>query len=127
MINSVVVVDDYQPAAEAMCRLLKLLGHEARSCADPDKCLELIEQAKPDAILLDIVMPGISGLELVGLIRQRLEKSCKIIAVTGHVDREMKTRCLAAGFDDFMVKPATIGELEAVLGLNPSSSPRPAS
>lgn len=116
MAKFVVVVDDFQPAADAMCRLLALLGHKTEFCTNPDKCLELIERTKPDAVLLDIAMPGISGLELVGLIRMCLEKPCKIVAVTGHAGREMKARCLSAGFDDFMVKPATIGDLEAVLG-----------
>jgi CheY-like chemotaxis protein len=116
MAKSILVVDDFQPAAEATCRLLGILGYQAVPCTDPAKSLELTEQMVPEAILLDIAMPGISGLELVGQIRQRLERACKIVAVTGLADREMKTRCLSAGFDDFVIKPATIGELEAVLG-----------
>jgi CheY-like chemotaxis protein len=116
MAKSVLVVDDFEPAADAACRLLKILGFKAVPCTDPTKSLEVADHTHPDAVLLDIAMPVITGLELVGPLREHVGPACKIVAVTGQADREMQQRCLSSGFDDFVVKPAIIGDLEAVLG-----------
>jgi CheY-like chemotaxis protein len=116
MAKSVLVVDDFEPAVDAACRLLKILGFNAVPCTDPTKSLEVADQTHPDAVLLDIAMPVITGLELVGPMREHVGPACIIVAVTAHVDREMQQRCLSSGFDNFVVKPAIIGDLEAVLG-----------
>jgi len=113
----VLVVDDYEPAVESTCRLLKIIRHDAVACTDATKCVEIAKQIQPGAVLLDIQMPVISGLELVGLLREVIGPDCKIIAVTGHVNREMERRCLSAGFDAFIVKPTMLRDLEAVIGV----------
>jgi len=116
MSKSVLVVDDFEPAVDAACRLLKILGFNAIPCTDPTKSLEVADQSHPDVVLLDIAMPVISGLELVGPMREHVGPACKIVAVTAHADREMQQRCRSSGFDDFVVKPAIIRDLDAVLG-----------
>jgi two-component system cell cycle response regulator DivK len=115
--KTVLVVDDYEPAAESTCRLLGILGYTTVACTDATKCVGVADQTHPDAVLLDITMPVISGLELVKPIREHVGPACKIVAVTGHADKEMQERCLSSGFDAFVVKPAIIGDLEAVLGM----------
>ena len=90
MAKSVLVVDDFQPAADAACRLLEILGFTAVACTDPAKSVEVADQTHPDAVLLDIAMPVITGLELVGPMREHVGPACKIVAVTGHADREMQ-------------------------------------
>jgi two-component system, cell cycle response regulator DivK len=116
MARSVLVVDDFEPAADAECRLLKILGFNAVLCTDPTKSVDIADQTHPDVVLLDISMPVIGGLELVGPMREHVGTACKIVAVTGHADYEMQQRCRTSGFDAFVVKPAIIGDLEAVMG-----------
>src|SRR5262245_36881619 len=113
--KTVLVVDDFQPAVESTCRLLAILGFKPVPCNDPTRCLDIAGEVHPDAVLLDIAMPQKSGLELIGPLRVNVGAQCKIVAVTGHADHEMQERCTAAGFDAFVVKPAIIGDLEAVL------------
>ena len=121
----VLVVDDYEPAAESTCRLLAIIGHKAVPCTDPTKCVEIAKQIQPRAVLLDIQMPIVSGLELVGPLRAVIGPDCKIVAVTGHADKEMEQRCLSAGFNAFIVKPTILCDLEAVIGVAGIHDARP--
>ena len=116
--HSVLIVDDYQPTVEAIARLLTLLGHKVVACTDPTKCLRMAETDKPDAILLDLTMPDVSGFELIGPLRLQVGNQCRILALSGHADEHMRKRCAAAGFDGFLAKPASAEELETALQAN---------
>lgn len=115
--SSVLVIDDNERVALATCRLLKVMGCKATSCCDALQSLVVAQQLQPDAVLLDISMPGMTGLELVARIRRRIDAPCKIIAVTGHTDPGMQRQCAKAGFDAFCPKPIDISQLESILGL----------
>jgi two-component system response regulator EvgA len=113
--KTVLVIDDNEHIAEATCRLLKVLGCKATACCDPAESLVFAQQMQPELVLLDISMPGITGLELIDRLRRRVHAPCKVIAVTGHSDPEMRQSCARAGFDGFIAKPAGVLALESAL------------
>lgn len=80
---------------------------------DSEQCLNLVAELLPDIILLDIVMPKLSGLEIVSLIKQDESLAhISLIAVTGLTKAEDREDLILAGFDDYLCKPYLIEELE---------------
>jgi PAS domain S-box-containing protein len=112
----VLVVDDYEPNLKTMSRMLKLMGHEVATAANGPETLECLEAFKPDIILLDINMPGMSGYEVARRVREHPDHAgIKLVAVTGYGQDEDVQRAKAAGFDEHLVKPVDVGKLEQVL------------
>ena len=79
-------------------------GYDLRLASDGKTALELASNAPPDVILMDIGLPGLSGLDVVRAIRAA-GSTVPIIAVSSRVMPGDKERALAAGCDDFMAKP----------------------
>jgi two-component system KDP operon response regulator KdpE len=96
-------------------RLIKLeltaQGFRVMTTSDPEEAMRLAEERRPDAILLDIVMPEITGLELMRRIRERA--NTPIILVTAKDKDQDKVRGLELGADDYIVKPFSLEELGA--------------
>jgi signal transduction histidine kinase/CheY-like chemotaxis protein len=112
----VLIVDDNIDTAQGLARLLMRAGHETFIAHDGLEALANAQGQSPDAIVLDIGLPGMDGLELVRRLRQ--ETSCAkalIIAVTGYGQPEDRVRAIEAGFDHHLVKPIDLGELKALL------------
>lgn len=113
----VLVADDNQDAASSMTMMLRLMGHEVFTAFDGQEAVELAAVQKPEAILLDIGMPRLNGLDAAKEIREQpWGRSILLIAVTGLSADEDKARSKAAGFDYHLVKPASPAFLEQLLG-----------
>jgi FixJ family two-component response regulator len=98
------VVDDDDSVRKALARLLKAAGYDARSYASAGEFLLALPIATPGCIVLDVRMPGPSGLELhTALKRQQI--SLPIIFLTGHGDIPMSVQAIKAGAVDFLTKP----------------------
>jgi CheY-like chemotaxis protein len=112
----VLVVDDNKDAAASMGMLLEFLGSDVRTANDGPTALEMIEDYRPDVVLLDIGMPGMDGLEVARAIRRHAEFSkIVLIALTGWGQADDRKRTEQAGFDYHLVKPADVAALQAVL------------
>ncbi|MET0640335.1 MAG: ATP-binding protein, partial [Hyphomicrobium sp.] len=88
--------------------LVSMLRETYRIIEAPDgiTALEKATQAKPDLILLDVMLPGVSGLEVCRSLKERAEtRSTKIIVLTARADEEAKIIALKHGADDFLIKP----------------------
>jgi len=112
----VLVVEDDQENSTLAGKMLQSLGYRAEFAADGAAAVQAFMPGKFSAILMDVVMPRLNGLEATKKIRQ-VESGSRvpIIALTANVmpgDREL---CLAAGMDDFLVKPFKRVELATVL------------
>src|SRR4051812_39233517 len=95
----VLVVDDIADARLALRLLLKLWGHEVAEAADGPGALRAAEAFRPDVVLLDISMPGMSGHEVARCLRERGLRPSLLVAVTGY-GREADVRAaMDAGFD----------------------------
>jgi CheY-like chemotaxis protein len=94
-------------------RLLEKLGHTCMLAENGREAVEAFESEKFDLILMDVQMPEMGGFEAVGRIRlleQRSGMHTPIVALTAHAMKGDRERCLAAGMDDYLVKP--IREIE---------------
>ncbi|MFT3859586.1 MAG: response regulator [Aquabacterium sp.] len=103
----VLIVDDNADAAESVAMVLDLHGHEVKAVGDGAQALASLEQFSPDAVVLDIGLPGEDGYEVARRLRRHpLTRDALLIALTGYGQREDVARATEAGFDRHFVKPA---------------------
>lgn len=121
----ILAVDD-DPSVEEILRItLTAAGFEVSTAADGESALRAFDEVKPDLILLDLMLPGVDGIEVCRRIRQR--SGVPIIMLTARSESEDVVRGLEAGADDYVVKTPTREELLARIRarlrpLGPSSS-----
>jgi PAS domain S-box-containing protein len=112
----VLVADDVQDSADSLARLLRALRHEVHVAHDGTQALEVARQIHPDAAILDIGMPGLTGYEVATRIRrQDWGKQIMLIALTGWGQRSDVSKSQEAGFDHHMTKPADADLLASYL------------
>jgi two-component system response regulator MprA len=108
------VVDDDRAVREALRRTLTLAGYEVEMAEDGERALEQVVTAVPDAVVLDVGLPGIDGLEVCSRVR-RLGNRVPILVLTARDAVSDRIDGLDVGADDYMVKPFDVGELKARL------------
>jgi two-component system OmpR family response regulator len=112
----VLVVDDYADAADALQLLLCANDFECRALHDANHVCEVAADWQPFAVVLDIEMPGIDGLELARRLRATAATSqMLLIACTGHATTIDRARAREAGFDAHCAKPLTPQRLLTLL------------
>jgi len=113
----ILVVDDNGDSADSLALLLSLSGHETHIARDGPQALARAEALRPQAILLDLGLPGLSGYEVCRRLREApWTASTPIIAITGWGQDDDRQRSKEAGFDGHLVKPIVLAELTALLG-----------
>jgi DNA-binding response OmpR family regulator len=110
MMTIVVVEDDIQIRA-ALVHSLSARGYDARGSADGLAGLSLIVDGRPDAVLLDLGLPDIEGLDLLRMIRA--VSAVPVVVITAQDDDDQIVRTLDAGADDYIVKPFSANQVEA--------------
>ena len=98
------VVDDDQALREAVSFLVSSVGYQFVSCKSGDELLEKFDDARPSCIILDVRLPGLSGLEIQRELQSR-SVAAGIIFVTGHGDIPKAVRAMRHGAIDFLEKP----------------------
>ena len=112
----VLVVDDNRDAAASMALLLRSSGHEVETADDGPGALARVREFKPDAVLLDIGLPGMSGYEVATRLRATAGPTPPtLIAITGYAQTDDRKRALEAGFHHHLVKPVNFEVLNALL------------
>jgi PAS domain S-box-containing protein len=112
----VVVVDDNRDAADTLAMALRELGHEVHEAYDGAEALEMIEDLKPDAALIDIGLPKRSGYDVARSIRRHgWGGDMLLMAITGWGSAEDKRRAQEAGFDHHLTKPVDPDEVRRLL------------
>lgn len=112
----ILIVDDRVDAADTLARLLRTLGATVEVAYDGRDALAAVETFSPDALLLDIGMPGMNGYEVARTIRASpAHRDLLIIALTGWGQEHDQLRSRRAGFDHHMVKPPDMAELRRLL------------
>ncbi len=114
--HRVLFVDDSMTFLETISELFGAWGNntwEILTAVSADKALAILEQKLMDLIVLDISMPLLDGIELLGIIRQRFPNT-KIAVLTGQNDETLRTACLTGGAELFLVKPAHAKGLTAI-------------
>lgn len=112
----ILVVDDNPDALHGLTALLSAIGHEVYCAQSGEQALEMVEQTRPEAVLLDIGMPGMDGYEVARrLRRQPWGRGLALIALTGWGQDSDRRRSAEVGFDRHLVKPVELEQLEQVL------------
>lgn len=112
----VLVVDDNIEAAEILQMLLEMSGYEVRRVSSGEDGLIEADIFKPHAVISDIRMPGMDGLEMAAALRRRYGSSkLLLIAVSGYSAQEVKTSFNDAGFDSYFPKPVCYDEISSRL------------
>jgi putative two-component system response regulator len=110
--RTVLVIDDEQANIRLFSAYLENGGHRTIGALDGRTALELARQHAPDLILLDMVLPGMSGIEVAGLLKgDPLTCKIPIIMVTGMSDRSSRMLALNSGVEEFLSKPVDAAEL----------------
>jgi DNA-binding response OmpR family regulator len=110
----VLLVDDSPPTRELVSIVLRRAGYEVTVAPDGEEALRLFSGVHPDAVVLDLHMPGMSGWEVLSRLRERSE--VPVLVISGIPDEVSKVRALNGGADDYIVKPVSAAELVARLG-----------
>ena len=116
---NVLVVEDHAPLREEVVALLRGAGHRVEEAADGRLALAEALQRPPDVLVLDLGLPGLSGLALCRQLRERASQPVPVLMLTARDALPDKLEGFAAGADDYLVKPFAAQELLArVLALS---------
>lgn len=102
----ILAVDDRDENRELVARYLSRSGHFVVTAGNGEEALRTLEQADVDVVLLDLVMPGMDGREVLRRIKEHEEwRATPVIVISGHQDMEDIIECIEAGADDYLFKP----------------------
>lgn len=106
------IVDDEPAVRDALARALRLEGYEVELAADGREALAVLAERPADAVVLDVLMPGLSGLEACRRLRASGDRT-PVLMLTARVDVSDRVAGLDAGADDYLPKPFALDELLA--------------
>ncbi|TWT39407.1 sigma-54-dependent transcriptional regulator [Blastopirellula retiformator] len=112
--GNVLVVDDNARARQSIVDVLEMLGHRGSACSGGHEALQRMDAGEFDAVVTDLQMPGMDGLELVQQIRRR-DAHIPIVMVTAHGSVSTAVEAMRFGAADYLEKPLNADRLEAVI------------
>ena len=113
---NVLIADDNEDAAAALSEFLRIAGHHVTTVNNGHDAVRTAGALQPDAILLDIGMPGMNGYEVARALRSMPEmKKTVLVALTGWGTDDDRSRASAAGFDHHLTKPTSAADIVKVL------------
>jgi class 3 adenylate cyclase/CheY-like chemotaxis protein len=102
----ILAVDDRQENRELVARNLSRIGHIVITAASGEEALRALEQSDVDVVLLDLIMPGMNGHEVLRRIKEHPEwRATPVIVISGSQDMDGIIECIEAGADDYLFKP----------------------
>ena len=128
--HKVLVVDDDASQRQLLGGFVQSLGLAVREATTGEEALESIELQMPDLVLLDVRLPGISGIDVLAETRRR-HPALRVMLITAHADLRQAVAALKSGADDYLAKPVDLDELRSAildaLGLSDQPGAWPAS
>ena len=110
----IMTVDDDRELLKLLERLLKLEGYRVTGISDSSEAVTQINERKPDLVILDVMMPGLNGYQVVEMVRRYSD--VPIIMLTAKCEVTSLKQALAAGADDYVTKPFRTSELVSRIG-----------
>ena len=104
--------DDDPDMIKLMVGHFSALGHECHSASNGSACLELHKVVKPEVTVLDVNMPGMTGMEVLETLRRR---GAAVIMLTGEQELALALQALKQGAENYLVKPTDMGHLETMV------------
>ena len=121
----ILVIEDNVDAADMLREVLELDHHDVAVAYDGPAGLRLARQFRPDVVLCDIGLPGMSGYDVARLLRaEPLLSGAYLVALSGYASPEDLRRAADAGFERHLAKPATVEKIEDLLAALPAPQPR---
>jgi len=114
--HRILVVDDNEDAADSLATLLEVLGYQVRVAYDGPEAIAAADEFRPEAGLLDIGLPRLSGYDIARHIRSTRGTEVLLVAITGWGQEEDRRRAREAGFDHHFTKPADFERLVSLVG-----------
>lgn len=111
---TVLIVDDEEMVRTALEQWLRLSGFTTHVATNAGEALAMLDDTRPDVVLTDVRMPGLSGLDLLRTVRERA-LSAEVILITGHGDVPMAVEAMRGGAFDFLQKPYVPDQLVTTL------------
>lgn len=109
--SKILIVEDNEMNMRLFSDLLKSKGYDVLQCLDGKKALGIVKDQHPDLVLMDIQMPGISGLEVTALIRKTPEVAdTKIVAVTAFAMKGDEQKIIDGGCNGYLAKPIAVAD-----------------
>ncbi|MBU4174504.1 MAG: response regulator [Actinobacteria bacterium] len=114
--KKIMIVDDNDDVVTTYRVVLERMGYGVVAAHDGRECLEGIAEIKPDLVLLDVRLPGLSGTEVCRSIKETAQtKDIPVVAITASMSGETRNRMAEVGADDFLLKPLDVSDLNRVV------------
>ena len=114
MNNKILIVEDEKDIRDLIIYSLEGKGYQTISTDDGEKAIKMLKENKPDLVILDWMLPSVSGLEICRSIRRDINtKNIPIIMLTAKITEEDKVLGLDSGADDYITKPFSTAELSS--------------
>lgn len=112
------VVEDHNDERLMIASILRAAGYRVSEAADGNEALRILHDDPPDLVVLDLLLPGISGFEVCASVRRRTERDVPVLVVTAHGSPENRRTAMACGANEIIAKPfSRAGLLAAVARL----------
>lgn len=115
----ILIVDDQESNVQILSDLLELAGYDnVVTTTDSRKVMKIVKEIDPDLILLDLMMPKLSGFDIMDLLKEEMQKSLNpnkylpILVLTADITPEVRLKALDAGAKDFLSKPFNLVEVK---------------
>lgn len=110
----VLIAEDHADTRALYKYVLELHGYEVAEAEKGEEAIRLVKELHPDLVLMDTNLPEVDGLTATQRLREEASlRDLPIIFISGHAQPEIRAAALAAGGDDYLVKPTSLSELEA--------------
>jgi len=110
----ILLVDDEPAVAEVLAEAVKAAGHEALVALDGTEALGILSTTQVDAVFMDLVMPGLSGLAVLAQIRKH-HPLLPVVVISGHAVDETAAKAKELGAVAVLEKPSTLAQLSEIL------------
>ncbi len=112
----ILVVDDQTPTLDLMAATIRMLGHDPLLAQSAQRALDLIAESPPDLVLLDLMMPGMNGLEMLTQLRSMpTGGTLPVVVITAGGEYDIKDRVLEAGGTACLQKPIHVEQLATMI------------
>lgn len=109
----ILIVEDSSFLANLIAQVVTSMGHEAHISRSGEEALAILDEQSPNLVILDWVLPGIQGIDVLRAIRAGPHASLAVIMLTAKCELPSRLEGLDAGADDYVVKPVHMQELQA--------------
>lgn len=112
----ILIVDDNEDVVTTYRVVLERMGYAVDVARDGNECLERIEKEPPDLVLLDVLLPGLSGSEVCRKIKETARTSdLPVVAITASVAADTREKMKEVGADAFLLKPIAVSDLNSIV------------